>query len=675
MTTNAILLIILSLIVAAGLSYFQYYFKAKSNSRVNLLLAFLRFLGILGILLLLINPIITNTKITTEKPVLAIVADNSSSISYLKANKIANELVYKLQSNSALKDKFNVQFDQFDTEFSPFQKLNFKGNQSNIDKVAKNLKAIHRNFHFPTLLITDGNQTSGNDYVYSFGETNKVYPIILGDTTKVLDLKINQLNVNKYAFLKNQFPVEVFLQYSGNKSITADFQILQGNSIIKKQKVSFSPNKNTAVINVLLTANKIGTQLFKASLTSLEKEKNTYNNTKNFAVEIIDQKSSIAIVSSINHPDIAALKRAIESNAQRKVTIVKPNSVKQLNEFNVLVLYQPTTEFKTIFEANKIDKLNCFIISGTHTNFNFLNQLQKDLEFKMTPQKEDYLAGFNSQFNLFAIDNIGFESFPPLQNPFGTIKANSNINVLLWSKIRAIETQTPLLAFSDNQGSRSAYLLGENSWKWRLESHIQNESYEKYDIFIDKIIQFLATNNSKKSLIINHESFYNSGDAIEITAQYFNKNYEFDEKAHLNITVVNSKTKKSKTYDLLKASNSYKVNLDGLLAGNYHFTVKELISKTSYSGKFEILDFDIEKQFVNPDVNRLHQLAAITNGKVYYPDQIDTLIQSLVADEKYKTIEKNNTTRSPLIDWKYLLLLICGFFAAEWFIRKYNGLL
>ncbi|MBA0883845.1 hypothetical protein [Flavobacterium undicola] len=675
MTTNTILLVLLSLLIAAGLSYFQYYYKAKSKLKINLLLAFLRFLSIFGILLLLVNPIITTNNIEMLKPPLAVVVDNSSSISYLKAEKIASELYLKLKDNKALNEKFNIQSYQFDSEFSLLEKLNFKGTQTNLNVAAKDLKAINKNSQFPTVLISDGNQTSGNDYVYSFDASNKFFPIVLGDTTRVLDLKINQLNVNKYAFLKNKFPVEVFLQYSGTKNTTADFQISQGNSVLSKQKVFFSAAKNTAVISLLLSANKIGTQLYKASLVSNEKEKNSYNNNKNFAVEVIDQKTNVAIVSSINHPDIAALKRAIESNAQRKATIVNPKQINGLNDYNVLVFYQPTTEFKSVFDANKLARINTFFITGTHTDFGFLNQQQSNLDFKMTSQKEDYLAEYNSQFNLFAIDNIGFENFPPLQNPYGKIKVNGNTTVLLSSKIRNIDTQAPLLAFSENQGSRSAFLLGENSWKWRLESHITNESFEKYDIFIDKIIQFLATNNAKKSLVVNHESFYNSGDAIEITAQYFNKNYEFDEKAHLTIALVNSKTKQTKNYDLLKGNNAYKVNLDGLTAGNYQFTVKKLNSNAAYSSHFEILDFDIEKQFVNPDLDRLKQLASLTQGKVYYPNQIDALIQSLLADENYKTIEKNNIKRSPLIDWKWLLVFICSFFTIEWFVRKYNGLL
>ena len=675
MTTTTLLLLLVSLLIAGGLSFFQYIYKAKNKSKIGWFLAFLRFLSLFGILLLLINPILTRKTLEVVKTPLPIVIDNSSSISFLKANERTLELYKKMQSNSDLQQKFDVQSYQFSDDFGPTKTFDFKGTQSNIDIVAKNLKSIYKNATYPTVLITDGNQTSGNDYVYSFDAANKVYPIIVGDTTTFLDFKINQLNVNKYAFHKNKFPVEAFLQYSGTKSITADFIISQGNSVLSKQSIAFSPAKKTATVSVLLPADKIGLQVFKATISSKEKEKNSYNNTKNFAVEVIDQKTNIAIISTINHPDLGALKRAIESNAQRKVTIIKPNEIKSLQDFNVLILYQPTTEFKTIFESNKEARINTFIITGNNTDFNFLNQQQDNLNFKMSGQKEDYLSVFNGQFNLFAADNIGFENLPPLQNAFGTVTTKGAVSVLLSSKIRSIDTNSPLLAFAENQGKRAAYLLGENSWKWRLQTHVNNQSFEKYDVFIDKIIQFLASNNSKKSLVVEHESFYNSGEAIEITAQFFNKNYEFDEKARLTIAVTNTKTKQTKNYDLLKGNNSYKVNLDGLKAGSYLFTVKELNSKTTYSSSFEILDFDIEKQFVNPDVEKLTQLATQTQGKAFFPDQVDVLIKTLLENDEYKAIEKNIVTKTPLIDWIWLLVLISFLLATEWFVRKYNGLL
>ncbi|MCF8320199.1 MAG: hypothetical protein K9I35_03190 [Flavobacterium sp.] len=675
MTSNTILLIFLSLLIAGGYSYYNYFYKAKIKLKVHLILAFLRFTTVFCVLLLLINPIISNKTLEIIKTPLVIAVDNSSSISILKATQTATELYKNLSSNSELKDKFDIQSYRFDSDFVSSDTFDFKGTQTNIDAVAKNSKSINKNSIFPTVLITDGNQTLGNDFVFSFDPNNKVYPIVVGDTTTYLDLRISQLNANKYAFHKNKFPVEVFLNYSGTKAVTTNFSITQGNTVLNSQIVTFSPSKKSVVISVLLPADKIGLQVYKATIRSREKEKNTYNNNFNFAVDVIDQKTEIALISSFNHPDLGALKRAIESNAQRKVTLLKPKETNDLSKYNIVILYQPTNEFRSFFEKNTDLGLNTFIITGTKTDFNYLNQQQKDLVFKMSSQSEDYIAGYKDDFNLFSLEDIGFNQFPPLENPFGVISTASNVNVLLGSTVRNINTNAPLLAFSENRGKRSAYLLGENSWKWRLQSHVETKSYEKYDTFIDKTIQYLASNASKKSLVVTHDGFNNSGDAIEISAQYFNKNYELDDKANLNITLVNKKTKAKKSYDLLKSNTDFKVNLDGLEVGKYDFVVRELNSNSVYSNSFEILDFDIEKQFVNPDLIKLNQLAIQTKGQVIFPDKVNSLIKSLLEKEDYKSVQKTIIKKTPLIDSIWLLILIIIFLTTEWFVRKYNGML
>lgn len=673
MTTSTLLFLLLSIVIAGGLSYFQYYYKAKNKSKLHLFLALLRFLVYFGLLLLLINPKITSQTYEVQKTPLAIVMDNSASINYLKADKVARQVYEQLSTNKALQEKFEIQTYRFDREFETESEFDFKGTQSNIEEVAKNLKSIHKNKRFPIVLMTDGNQTMGADYVYGFPNKTSVYPIVLGDTSTFLDLKINQINLNKYAFHKNKFPVEVFLSYSGTQNIEANFNIKQGNSNVMQQSVSFGPNKKTAILNLLLPANSVGLQIYQATISSKLQEKNTYNNSKKFAVEVIDQKSEVAIISAINHPDISALKRSIEQNSQRNVTLLKPDA-NDLTKYNVLILYQPNATFKTVFDTNNNLQLPTWIITGTQTDYNFLNQQQKDLVFKMSNQSEEFTATFDTNFNLFSIENIGFESFPPLNNLFGTVQINGATTTLLGSKIRAIDAGSPLLAFN-NQSPRTAYLMGENVWRWRMQTNIKKESFESFDIFVDKIVQYLATTSSRKSLVVEHESFYNSGDALIISAQYFNKNYEFDEKARLTIAVKNTETNKTKNYDLLKSNNSFSVDLEGLPAGKYSFVVKEINSNTTYSSTFELLDFDIEQQFVNPNFQQLTQLATQTNGQAFMPNQMETLIETLKNNTDYTAVEKQITTKKPLIDTVLLLIVLSLFLAIEWFVRKYNGML
>ncbi len=674
MTTTTILLIILSFLLAAGLSFFQYYYKAGDRTRIYLLLAFLRFATYFTIFLLLINPLITTTSYEVEKTPLPVVIDNSSSVRHLGASAAAVEVYDAIMQHRRLSDKFDIQPYRFAGEVETSEEFDFSGNQSNIEKVATTLRSIHKNKSYPTILVSDGNQTQGSDFVYAFADANKVYPVVLGDTTTFTDLRITRVNVNKYAFHKNQFPVEIFVQYSGNKNVTANLTIQQGGTSVYKQSVFFSNATKFATINVLLPANRVGLQMFRVSITSPEAEKNTYNNSKNFAVEIIDQKTEVAIVSEISHPDIGSLKRSIESNSQRNVTLVRPEGVK-IQDYDVVVLYQPTAGFRAIYESLRTAGVNTLTITGTATDFSFLNQQQDEVDFRMSQQSEDYLAQYEAQFNAFALDDFGFAEFPPLQHAFGTITVKGKMSTLLSSQIRNIPTGAPLLTFIDEGPGRSAYLFGENIWRWRMHDYVQRKSFTKFDLFLDKTIQYLAINNTRKSLDVYHESFYNSGDAIEISAQFFNKNYEFDDNARLTITATDRVTKESKRYDLLKANNSFKVNLDGLQAGKYDFTVRELNTNTVYKGFFEVMDFDIEKQFVNPDVTKLAQLASRTGGTLVLPNNIDLVIQQLLDDTSYKPTQRAITKNTPLIDRLLLLALLAATLAAEWFIRKYNGML
>ncbi|WP_395049624.1 hypothetical protein, partial [Flavobacterium sp.] len=64
-----------------------------------------------------------------------------------------------------------------------------------------------------------------------------------------------------------------------------------------------------------------------------------------------------------------------------------------------------------------------------------------------------------------------------------------------------------------------------------------------------------------------------------------------------------------------------------------------------------------------------------TQAKVHYPNQVDALIKTLLESENYKAVQKTVVTKTPLIDWIWLLVLIAISLSAEWFIRKYNGML
>jgi hypothetical protein len=675
MQTETLLYIILSGIGALFLALFQYNLKKKSMSKLNMFFLFLRFITIFSVLLLLINPKFEQVTLSVEKPNLVIAVDNSSSIKHLNQTSKVYPLIENLSNNKRLKDKFNIQLYAFGETLSQTDSITFIEKQTHIDNAFSQLSQIYKQTISPTVLITDGNQTYGNDYAYTTYK-QPIYPIILGDTIKYADLKIQQLNVNKYAYLKNKFPVETILVYNGETAISSRFVVTSGNMIVYSETINFTKANNSKVVNFALPANNVGVQVYKALLEPIKTEKNTTNNFKNFAVEVIDQKTKIALVSNFVHPDLGAFKKSIESNEQRFVSILNSKEIiKQINDFQLVILYQPDNTFKDLFEVLNSENKNRFIIIGTKADLNFLNKINQNYTYEITNQTETYQAALNSNYSPFLIDDIDFESFPPLNAHYGSAIFSVPFETILNKTTNGNSKSDPLLATFEVNGRRESVLFGENIWQWRAQSYLNTKSFNSFDDFTGKLIQYLASNKLNSRLNVEHESFYNGNTNVIIKAEFFDKNYIFDARETLNIVVKDAVSNDTKTFPLILKNNNYQVDLSSLSPSEYNFTVSATSEKTSKSGSFEILEYNVEQQFLNADVTKLQQLATKSGGKSFFVANSETLVEDLLNDNRFVIIQKSNKNSLPLINWKYLLIIIALSLSLEWFLRKYNGLI
>ncbi|WP_420573396.1 VWA domain-containing protein [Kordia sp.] len=638
----------------------------------------MRFLSVFALLLLLINPKFKQKSYYTEKLILTIAVDNSSSVAELGYDEKVTAFVESLKNSKELQDKFEIDNYTFAKELKESDSINFTGSQTNINKALKDVNKLYKNAIAPTILITDGNQTYGNDYQFLSSKIKQpIYPVIAGDTTTYVDLKIDQLNANKYAYLKNKFPVEVIATYTGNETIQTNLVLTADGKRLASQALTFSPTENSKVVNLNVSATKIGVQTLRATLTPLTEEKNTQNNTRYFAVEVIDQKVKIALVSDIIHPDLGAIKKSLESNELRGVDILKPaEATSKLNDYQLVILYQPNRKFEEVYQNIQRLEKNIFTITGTQTDWNFLNNIQNSFRKEDLAETEEVQGQLNANYANFLIESIDFSDYPPLENAFGEVEFNGAYEIILSQVISGVATDGALLATYTNQNTRSAILTGENIWKWRANSFLVQENFIEFDTFLGKLVQYLASNKKRERLTVGYESFYYGNREIQLTAQYFNPSYEFDPNANLTAIIKNKDTDITTTYPMLLGSGFYTVDLNNLPSGSYNFTVRAEGKNIRKSGSFKILEFDIEKQFLNADAKRLETIAVKSNGKSFHIDNnVQTIISELTNDQRFKTIEKSNEKVVSLIDWKYLLALIAICLALEWFLRKYYGLI
>ena len=624
-------------------------------------------------MLVLLNPSIAKKTLINQKVKLSVLVDNSSSITFFKKDSLVHAILQNFKTHKKLNKRFDINYYSFGNLFQQSDSFSFDENQTDISMPLERISKIQKNASNAIVLLSDGNQTIGNDYQYT-SLKDPVFSIVIGDTTEYQDVKIAQINVNRYSFINNQFPVESILQYEGTQTIKLRYSLENNGKIIFSKLINFSEKNNSHILKTFIKATKEGTNFFTSKIEYLENEKNIVNNSKNFSVEVIDKQSEILIISSFYHPDLGALKKAIESDKQRKVTIkIVDNKNIQLNKYQLVILYQPNNKFNIIIDQLNSSKSSFMLITGSKTDWLFLNNKSLGFNKKNINQLENYSARFYNGFLNFSQKNIGFENFPPMIDYYGETTISIPHQTLLYQSINGFSSQNPLLATANHNNQKKVFLFGEGIWKWRSSSFLKNNSFQYFDEFIGNLVQYASNKKIRNRLDLDITSFYNANSSIQIGAFYVDENYQFDDRATILFTIKNKNSKKKQTFPFSLSGSSYQLELTSLEAGEYEYTIEVDGQNISKKGTFKVNEFLVEEQFTNANSYKLELLAQKTAGKLYFEDKYRLVIDDLINDTRFSTIKKSKKSIDKLVNWQWLMLLIIGLLSLEWFIRKYIG--
>jgi hypothetical protein len=246
---------------------------------------------------------------------------------------------------------------------------------------------------------------------------------------------------------------------------------------------------------------------------------------------------------------------------------------------------------------------------------------------------------------------------------------------MLGTQIKGLNVQQPLLSVIEANSKKQALLVGENLWKWRMQTFRNTGDFINFDEYMGNLIRYLTSTKNKSRLTVEYEKVYEGSTNAIITATYFDEAFLFDPNAKMKIRVTNRKTNFSQDYPMVLKNGYFEADLSNLLAGEYDFNVSVVNETKSETGSFVISEFDMENQFVSSDNLKMEKLALNSGGKQFYPLQIEDLKRELIENDAYVPTEKSIENIVSLIDFKFLLAIIVFAFAAEWFIRKYNGLI
>ena len=651
--------------------FVTYFFYRENNNLKHFtksFLFFVRFSILTSLFFLLLSPIFNIVIKNIERPSIILLQDASKSVRIDIKNdfkKIQNELL-----------DFDVSIYNFSDQLNEgFADTNL-GLYTNIDLALTNINDLYSNRNLSSVVIaTDGLYNMGKNPLYSEKFNFPIYSLILGDTAEQVDISIDKIEHNELAFLGNYFPVKIRIKSTSAKNKNFKLKIRQNDSIIfTKSFVSILNNEYFEIKEDFL-ANKIGMNKYSISVSEFANEQNVINNYADFFIDIIDSKSKILIFNDKPHPDIAAFVSSISSNENYAYTISKTenysldfsdfnlivfHSIKNLNEKFILEIFESKIPL-LLFCTNDFNNMNTFFSS-----VDFLNKGSADEVYPLLSSTFDDFQLSDSVKNMISL-------MPPLNLQFGSYFVNNPSKVLLYQKIKDINSLNPLISF-ENIDKRIGIIFGEGYWKWRLRNFYLNNSHNSFDDFFNKVIQYLVTNEDKSKLRLDYNKSYFENESIIIYAELYNSSFDLYNEKNIELKLFNSKNEIF-DYNFDKYENSYSLNIGALESDNYRFEVFVKDSDVSTkTGVITVKPVKVEELNLISDYNFLNNLSSANNGSLFWPNEIDLLISEINSSKSQKIIRTSNDILK-LIDINSLLIFLLFFIFLEWFIRKYNGLI
>ena len=680
--------------IAALLFAVSLYFKdsriKENKTWLPYILGILRFLTVLGILFLLLMPLIKQFIAEKQKPVVVLLKDQSASIKASTEASILEAVEAKMVTlETDLSEKYDVVELSFGENLAVTPTDSINGASTNISSPLEYIAETFEDQNLGAIILTsDGIFNEGKNPLYADIQLAvPIYTVPLGDTVIRTDILIKNVLHNRIVYLNDKFQIEVDVQAynaKGTKNKLTIYKEIDGKrSKIKSEQFTIDKTSFFKSFNIELEANQVGNVKYIATVDKLNNEISSANNSRNIYLEVLDARQKILLLAHATHPDIKAYKHIINDNKNYELDIVMASdNVSNIRPYDIIILHDlPSAKHKMSFILDEIKKQRkpVFFINGSNTDAKTFNASQDVLTLNGGNQSlNDITPILKDNFDLFTLEeslSAQLNKYVPLKVQFGEYKAQPTSKVLMQQRIGNVETQYPLLAYSNINNHKQAVLAGEGIWRWRLFEYQEYGNYKNSKTLITKTLQYISQKEDKRQFraFVSRNAF-KENENITFDAQLYNQNYEPINNTEAELVIKNSDGEKFK-YNFSKTNNYYFIDAGRFPEGNYTFTAKTNYSgkELTANGKFSVESILKEQYDLTARHDILHDLSNKFGGSVIYPDSLANLAAVLNNNDKIKPILYQKSETTPVLDHWWLLGLLVVFLAIEWFLRRYFG--
>ena len=613
------------------------------------------------------NPTLNSIEFEEKKPLVLIAHDVSKSA---ENYNIISEL-------SDLNDKLN----NFDVDYLSFSNIVIDSLTSNFNNTRTNLSNlfsyIEENYYdrqiSSLILATDGIINSGKNPLFEKSIDYSVYPIAIGDTNLLKDAKITNLKYNDISFLYNTFPMEISIKSIGCLGDESELSVWHENKKIYSKIILFDSNNFYSNEKVFIKSNKLGLNSYDVRLSKVNREKVTANNVITANIEVVEVSYKILVLNDNASPDVSAFINSIKKN--NYFSIDQSNSFdfkKQLLDYNLIVLFN-VENFDLVRKIK--DKKIPLMVFNFHNNK--ISSLFSDkINFNKTSNYVYHNSVVSESFNFFKISNEFLtlvSSAPPLYSFAGNYSVNENAQILLRQKTSNNIVENPVIVLDESTNNRVVFICSDGFWRWRMNDFKNNLNEDIFDNFYNKLTQYALTDKHIDRFKIKYKKQFSSDEDVVLKAILYDKVYQLDNSKKIKLSMNVNNEKFDYFFNSMQDS-SYLINLGKLSDGLYSFKIDGVGEGIKKIGSFKVRSKSIEDLSLQANHFFLKSLANNFDGKLYYPNELDDLVDYINQNKQKSVLIKTEKQIGIInIDWILLILLMIIFL--EMFLRRFNGII
>jgi hypothetical protein len=704
-------LILLAAIGASALAYGSYRVTLPPVSRLlRFTLTSIRGLSLFTLFLLLGEPLLSLIYHHTEKPILAVLVDQSRSMTIQDRTGDRKERLLKALDSPALKtisSRSEILFGAFDTKLRFPQSisrdsLSFSGDGTDIGVALKQLKTqmAERNLQ-AVLLLTDGTVTAGPSPVYEAEDLGvPVFSVGIGDTSEPHDVLVRKVVANTITYVGNKVPVNATIKSSGASNERVEVTLLEGGKTLDRKSITLEPGTREYDIPLSFTPDQEGTEKIAVDVSHLTGEISYQNNRSSFFVKVLKTKMQVVLVAGAPGPDVSAIRRSLQDdkNVDLKTFIGRGNGQfyeglvtdQVLRDADCIILVgyprvgDPSTALPAIARAADLGKGLFFVPSRT-IDFQKLRSLESYLPFVVPAQSEDegqlFFAPLEDQRNhpiLRSSSADVWSKLPPVFAAGPSLRAKPESDVLARARMQNVTTNDPLFLSRRVNRSKSLALGCYGFWRWKSYSEGIVGAEHVLENFMSNSVRWLVTRDDERPVQVHPtKEVFAGSDPVEFTAQVYDDNYKPIDEAEVSLTVTKKDQRSQLTLTSL-GNGRFEGAFDPLPEGDYSYSASAVTGGRQIAeekGTFSVGGLNVEFLDTKADKHLLQQLALRTGGRYYETEDLHRLPDDLSSLAGFKVREVNMSQQLELWNSSWMLGSLVALLSLEWFLRKRHGML